>query len=168
MKRERYRELFVRLAAALFFVAASLLFFPQAAEASGQEEKNIHIEAVENGTVEADRAYAQEGEQVTLTVTPGSGQALGYLEVTGSTDGAGAVKTQLDKSKSSEKVQSYTFTMPAYPVRITGSFGPQRKQQIWMKPGNVVKDGKVSIRMYDKEHGTEAFSKRVGSFNGKY
>ena len=67
---------------------------------------NITIDQTENGTVEADKTTAAEGETVTLTVTPDEGYQLvsGSVKVNG------------------EAVEGNTFTMPASDVTVSAQF----------------------------------------------
>ena len=68
---------------------------------------------IRNGTVTANRRYAERGDTVTITVTPDKGYTLETLTVT-------------DKNgkevKLTEKNGKYTFTMPASKVTVTATF----------------------------------------------
>ena len=68
---------------------------------------------IRNGTVTANRRYAERGDTVTITVTPDKGYTLETLTVT-------------DKNgkevKLTEKNGKYTFTMPASKVTVTVTF----------------------------------------------
>ena len=68
---------------------------------------------IRNGTVTANRRYAERGDTVTITVTPDKGYTLETLTVT-------------DKNgkevKLTEKNGKYTFTMPAGKVEINAAF----------------------------------------------
>ncbi len=68
----------------------------------------INIDAITNGTVTA-KAYAAEGDEITLTITPDSGYTLGTLNVT-------------DSSNNPVSVSSNKFTMPASPVTVSATF----------------------------------------------
>ena len=69
----------------------------------------VNIGEIENGTVEADKTEAQEGETVTLTVTPAEGYQLDALTVKDA-DGADV------------EVSDNSFTMPASDVTVTATF----------------------------------------------
>ncbi len=84
---------------------------------------------IENGTVTADKATANAGETVTLTVNPNAGYVLETLTVM---NGTTAVPTTLGANG------KYTFVMPAAPVTITAVF---KKMAI---PGDVNGDGTVT------------------------
>ncbi len=81
---------------------------------------NITVDSnIENGTVTADVTEAEEGDTVTLTVTPDTGYELDALTVkqgtTTVTTGAGASEGE------------YTFTMPAGDVTISATFAALEK-----------------------------------------
>ena len=66
---------------------------------------------IQNGTVEADKAEAEEGEAVTLTVTPATGYALATL-------------TYTVEGQEPEAIENNTFNMPAADVTINATFAP--------------------------------------------
>ena len=70
---------------------------------------------IENGTVNADKTTAEEGETVTLTVTPEEGYVVESLTVKDADNGDVTVTTVAANS-------SYTFVMPAKAVTITVAF----------------------------------------------
>ena len=71
-------------------------------------------DAIEHGTVTADKQTATAGETVTLTVTPDYGYEFGTLTVmNGSTAVATTPGTEEGK---------YTFVMPGAPVNVTATF----------------------------------------------
>ena len=73
----------------------------------------ITIEPAENGTVTADKATANMGETVTLTITPNEGYELDQLTVmNGTTQVAVTITTE----------GKYTFVMPAGNVEISATF----------------------------------------------
>ena len=74
-------------------------------------------EGIEHGTVEADKTEAQEGETVTLTVTPDEGYELDALEVIAGAD------TPVETTLNTE-TGKYTFNMPAANVTVNATFGP--------------------------------------------
>ena len=67
-------------------------------------------DSIENGTVEADVSEAEEGDTVTLTITPNEGYALKTLTV----DGEDVTENVTDNK--------YTFLMPAAEVVVTATF----------------------------------------------
>lgn len=73
----------------------------------------VTIEPSENGTVIADKATANMGETVTLTVTPNEGCEFDQLTVMNG-------ETKVDVTITTEG--NYTFTMPAGNVNITATF----------------------------------------------
>ena len=76
----------------------------------------ITVAECQNGTVTADQAEAEEGEEVTLTVNPDEGYALGTLTVM---NGDTPVETTLN-----QETGKYTFGMPAAPVAVNATFQP--------------------------------------------
>ena len=74
-----------------------------------KEKYNIEISASENGSVEADKTSAEEGESVTLTVTADEGYELEELSV-----------KQADETE--VEVVENVFEMPASDVTVTASF----------------------------------------------
>ena len=66
-------------------------------------------DGIQNGTVTADKAEAEEGEAVTLTVTPAEGYQLATLTYT--VEGEAPVA-----------IENNTFNMPAAPVTINATF----------------------------------------------
>ena len=93
----------------------------------------VTIEPAENGTVIADKATANIGESVTLTVTPDEGYEFDQLTVMNGT-------TQVDVTITTEG--NYTFTMPAGNVNITATFKAIDYNVIIVTPvsGNVTPD----------------------------
>ena len=86
-------------------------------------------DAIEHGTVKADKESALEGETVTLTVTPDEGCKLVSLtRVTGDEDHYTEI-TDMDENG------NYFFTMPAGSVTVNAVFGP--KYTLSFLPGEV-------------------------------
>ena len=75
--------------------------------------ETVTIKNSVNGKVTVDNTCAEEGDTVTLTVTPDKGYTLETLTVT---DGSGK------EVKLTEKDGKYTFTMPASDVTIKATF----------------------------------------------
>ena len=74
----------------------------------------ITLDAGENGALTADRAQAQSGTVVTLTITPDEGYRLEKLEALDSADQA----VELTRQENG----TYTFEMPESAVTVTASF----------------------------------------------
>lgn len=72
----------------------------------------------ENGTVTANRRYAERGDTVTITVKPDDGFKLDDLTVT---DKNGKELKLTDKGNG-----KYTFTMPASKVTVSATFAPEK------------------------------------------
>ena len=72
----------------------------------------------ENGTVTANRRYAERGDTVTITVKPDDGFKLDDLTVT---DKNGNELKLTDKGNG-----KYTFTMPAGKVTVSATFAPEK------------------------------------------
>ncbi len=64
----------------------------------------VTCEDAEGGTVSADKATANFGDEITVTVTPSSGYELGTIKVDG------------------EAIEGNTFVMPAKNVKVTATF----------------------------------------------
>ncbi len=82
-------------------------------------------EAIENGTVESDKATAKEGETVTLTVTPDEGFELDVLSVTypeTTMEADGTESTEMKEVEVTETADGYTFTMPAADAFVSAIF----------------------------------------------
>ena len=76
----------------------------------------VSVEDMENGTVETDPRRAEEGEEVTITVTPDEGYELDTLTVTDH-DG-----NEVEVTK--ERDGTFTFEMPDSRVTIEATFVP--------------------------------------------
>ena len=73
---------------------------------------------IRNGTVTANRRYAERGDTVTITVKPDDGFKLDDLTVT---DKNGKELKLTDKGNG-----KYTFTMPASKVTVSATFAPEK------------------------------------------
>lgn len=73
---------------------------------------------IRNGTVTANRRYAERGDTVTITVKPDDGFELDDLTVT---DKNGKELKLTDKGNG-----KYTFTMPASKVTVSATFAPEK------------------------------------------
>ena len=83
---------------------------------SAEPSYTVSVEDMENGTVETDPRRAEEGEEVTITVTPDDGYELDTLTVT-DRDGDEVEVTE-------ERDGTYTFEMPDSRVTIEAIFVP--------------------------------------------
>lgn len=83
----------------------------------------VTVPTAENGTITADKATAQEGDTVTLTVRPAEGCVLQSLTATCAAAAPGTVPLQ-------EKGEGiYTFAMPAGDVTVTGTFALEEEEE---------------------------------------
>ena len=83
----------------------------------------VTVPTAENGTITADKATAQEGDTVTLTVRPAEGYVLQSLTATCVAAAPGTVPLQ-------EKGEGiYTFAMPAGDVTVTGTFALEEEEE---------------------------------------
>jgi hypothetical protein len=91
---------------------------------------------MEYGIVETDKATAEEGETVTLTVTPEEGFELESISAVTYTDNdsdtpmlaprrAPVISGEVTLTQSTENPLVYTFIMPANNVRISATFTPE-------------------------------------------
>ena len=83
---------------------------------SSTSSYTVSVEDMENGTVETDPRRAEEGEEVTITVTPDDGYELDTLTVT-DRDGDEVEVTE-------ERDGTFTFEMPDSRVTIEAIFVP--------------------------------------------
>ena len=89
---------------------------PRPSGGSSEPSYTVSVEDLVNGTVETDPRRAQEGEEVTITVTPDDGYELDTLTVT-DRDGDEVEVTE-------ERNGTFTFTMPDSRVTIEATFVP--------------------------------------------
>lgn len=83
----------------------------------------VTVPTAENGTITADKATAQEGDTVTLTVRPAEGYVLQSLAATCAAAAPGTVPLQ-------EKGEGiYTFAMPAGDVTVTVTFALEEEEE---------------------------------------
>ena len=83
----------------------------------------VTVPTAENGTITADKATAQEGDTVTLTVRPAEGYVLQSLTATCAAAAPGTVPLQ-------EKGEGiYTFAMPAGDVTVAGTFALEKEEE---------------------------------------
>ena len=104
----------------------------------------ISITPAENGTVEADKTTAAEGEEVTVTVAPAEGYMVDEAYWT-FVDGAGT--PQKYEFREPEAGNSASFTMPAADVTITVTFkeipAPGKEYQGLIEQTLTTPDGAV-------------------------
>ena len=87
----------------------------------------VNVAALTNGEITASAKEAAEKETVTLTAKPATGYALkaGSLKVTYK-DADNTDKT-VEVKPDTEKANTYTFAMPAYPVNVSAEFVKEYK-----------------------------------------
>lgn len=96
-------------------------------------------DTIENGSVIANKATANEGDQVTLTVTPEPGYEVTALSYNG---------TAITPLTSGSDPSTYTFTMPNADVTITATFAlakneiaytiaPANSGEVWLQNGTT-------------------------------
>lgn len=90
---------------------------------------NIILSPTEHGTVVPDKANAQPGELITLTVTPDNGYRVK----------AGSIKVN------SDVISGSTFSMPSHDVTITAEFEPIPPAVTYNVAVSSVKNGKITI-----------------------
>ncbi len=116
------------------------LLLTEAAEAGPVATYAITIPETENGTVTADVEEAEEGDKVTLTITPAEGYELDALSVAA---GETAVEVAEDN----------TFIMPAAAVTVTATF---KEKQGGEEQGTEAKVADLAIDMFHKWTGFDA------------
>ena len=83
----------------------------------------VTVPTAENGTITADKATAQEGDTVTLTVRPAEGYVLQSLTATCAAAAPGTVPLQ------EKGAGIYTFAMPAGDVTVAGTFALEEEEE---------------------------------------
>ncbi len=116
------------------------LLLTEAAEAGPVATYAITIPETENGTVTADVEEAEEGDKVTLTITPAEGYELDALSVAA---GETAVEVAEDN----------TFIMPAAAVTVTATF---KEKQGGEEQGTEAKVADLAKDMFHKWTGFDA------------
>ena len=116
------------------------LLLTEAAEAGPVATYAITIPETENGTVTADVEEAEEGDKVTLTITPAEGYELDALSVLA---GETAVQVAADN----------TFTMPAAAVTVSATF---KEKQGGEEQGAEAKVADLAKDMFHKWTGFDA------------
>lgn len=87
----------------------------------------VNVAALTNGEITASAKEAAEKETVTLTAKPATGYALkaGSLKVT--YKDADNTEQTVEVKADTEKANTYTFAMPAYPVNVSAEFVKEYK-----------------------------------------
>ena len=83
--------------------------------AYSKKSKIVIDDGITNGTVSSDKEFAAQGETVTLTVTPGDGYRLKYINIE-KYDNSSVMYEIEDEAK--------TFIMPDNPVKVKAEFEP--------------------------------------------
>ncbi len=110
------------------------LYYPSELLLSGADyEGSITIIAAANGTVSADKTFAQQGETVMLDIRGTAGFILDFLTVQ-------------DESGDDVEVQNGQFTMPATPVTVTAAFREPGKP--WFAGNTLLLDGVLGLDFY--------------------
>ena len=110
-------------------------------------------DAIENGTVTADKQTAAAGETVTLTLTPGYGYESGTPTVmNGSTEVATTPSDELGK---------YTFVMPGAPVNVTATFVTA---PVFHVSSTEVTAGNITFNMIKVEGNDDISTFYIGEF----
>ncbi|MBR1803834.1 MAG: Ig-like domain-containing protein [Muribaculaceae bacterium] len=97
----------------------------------------ITVAEAENGTVEADKTEAEEGETVTLTVTPAEGYELATLTVM--------------EGENEVDVVENTFTMPAGNVTVTATFTEIPPVESAVNFTAQMENGTMTVKVGDAE-----------------
>ena len=119
----------------------------------------VNVAALTNGEITASAKEAAEKETVTLTAKPATGYALkaGSVKVTYK-DADNTDKT-VEVKADTEKANTYTFAMPAYPVNVSAEFvkeykvtaAPAENGTVTVDPAAAVEGTDVTVTVKAKE-----------------
>lgn len=87
----------------------------------------VNVAALTNGEITASAKEAAEKETVTLTAKPATGYALKAGSVKVTYKDADNTEKPVEVKADTEKANTYTFAMPAYPVNVSAEFVKQYK-----------------------------------------
>lgn len=91
--------------------------FARLSSSGSSQDYTVSVGSVQNGSVTVSPSRAEQGDTVTITVTPHAGYELDKLTVTGKNGGSVPLKN-LGGGK-------YTFSMPGYAVTVQAVFASQ-------------------------------------------
>ena len=112
----------------------------------------VNVASLTNGEITASAKEAAEKETVTLTAKPATGYALkaGSVKVTYK-DADNTDKT-VEVKADTEKANTYTFAMPAYPVNVSAEFVKEYKVTV---ADTANKNGETKVSATAAVEGTE-------------
>lgn len=87
----------------------------------------VNVAALTNGEITASAKEAAEKETVTLTAKPATGYALKAGSVKVTYKDADNTEQTVEVKADTEKANTYTFAMPAYPVTVSAEFAKEYK-----------------------------------------
>ena len=87
----------------------------------------VNVAALTNGEITASAKEAAEKETVTLTAKPATGYALKAGSVKVTYKDADNTEQPVEVKADTEKANTYTFAMPAYPVNVSAEFVKEYK-----------------------------------------
>ena len=87
----------------------------------------VNVAALTNGEITASAKEAAEKETVTLTAKPATGYALKAGSVKVTYKDADNTEKPVEVKADTEKANTYTFAMPAYPVNVSAEFVKEYK-----------------------------------------
>lgn len=87
----------------------------------------VNVAALTNGEITASAKEAAEKETVTLTAKPATGYALKAGSVKVTYKDADNTEKPVEVKADTEKANTYTFAMPAYPVTVSAEFVKEYK-----------------------------------------
>lgn len=110
----------------------------------------VNVAALTNGEITASAKEAAEKETVILTVKPATGYALKAGSVKVTYKDADNTEKPVEVKADTEKANTYTFAMPAYPVNVSAEFVKEYKVT-----AATVDNGTVTVDPTTAVEGTE-------------
>ena len=112
----------------------------------------VNVASLTNGEITASAKEAAEKETVTLTAKPATGYALKAGSVKVTYKDADNTEQPVEVKADTEKANTYTFAMPAYPVNVSAEFVKEYKVTV---ADTANKNGETKVSATAAVEGTE-------------
>lgn len=112
----------------------------------------VNVAPLTNGEITASAKEAAEKETVTLTAKPATGYALKAGSVKVTYKDADNTEKPVEVKADTEKANTYTFAMPAYPVNVSAEFVKEYKVTV---ADTANKNGETKVSATAAVEGTE-------------
>ena len=112
----------------------------------------VNVALLTNGEITASAKEAAEKETVTLTAKPATGYALKAGSVKVTYKDADNTEKPVEVKADTEKANTYTFAMPAYPVNVSAEFVKEYKVTV---ADTANKNGETKVSATAAVEGTE-------------